>query len=911
MTRALARLVVQSMAIIVPSAERARWREEWLGEIESRADERAIRTLQHALGAPRDALTLRFDAGRDTLRALAAGWTTDARQTIRALWRQPRHVLTIVVCLGVGLTACVSVFSILNSLVYGEIRGIADRRSIVRLSISHDRAVSTESLGRAGAVDADPLSVSDLESLEHDPGPALASLAAEGTLRVAVSLGSTTTSAIAAFVSPDYFPTLRTPAYAGRLLTPSDSAPNAPPVVVVGVHLWRDRFGEATELLGRPLLIGGRAFTVVGIAPLGFFGFDPGEPGSSPLDHPQIWLPLRLADRWPFAPGLDEAWLNAGGRLKAGSALADARRSLDAASLRRSRERPDIRANAAYVVRPHGFSLDDAPVGLLLVMAMLLAVPLTVLAVACANVANLQLARATTRAREIAVRLSIGASRGQILRLLSLETAMLAMAATTAGWLGSAAVIRVVQDAFPLVIELDHRVLWFAIALVVMVTALSGLAPAWIATRRSVVGDLKHTVQGGGLPHARLRHALVIVQVAASLVLLVGSGLFVRLSQTVQTDIPQAIREQVVVAFDLGLLGYGPAETQQFLRDLQTRVDADPRVLAASIERNLSGRFANRGASAARFARVKEVAAGWPAVSDARLIAGRWLEPHDDWRAVVVNERLASVIAPDSVAVGRQIVVWTSEDDTPTTRDVVGVIANQPRHVDDWNPSPMIYSRLAESPADMERAARLDTGATSAPLQLADGEPIIQSRVETREFDLTIRTREPAATAGELRRLVREIDPRLPWAGFWFGPELYAGEFDSVRKLALAIGALGALALLLAAAGLYAVMGYVVSLRRHEFGVRLAIGASARDLMTLVGRLALRLSAIGLMAGLLITVPLAFVFRSLLVGVALPVFDPWAWLPVVAVLAMVTVVAAVGPARQAARIDPLSVLKVE
>jgi predicted permease len=826
---------------------------------------------------------------------------------MRALWRQPRHVVTIVVCLGVGLTACVSVFSILNSLLHGEIRGIADRHSLVRLSISHDRAVSTENLGRAGAVDADPLSVSDDESLEKDPGPSLTTLAAEGTLRVAVSLESTTTSAIAAFVSPEYFPTLRTPVHEGRLLTADDSAPNAPPVVVVGVHLWQDRLGSASDIVGRQLLLGGRAFTVVGVAPSRFFGLEPGEPGSSPLDHPQLWLPLRQADHWPSAPGLDEPWLNVAGRLGSGLTIEDSRRSLVSAGLRRSRERSEIRANAAYVARPDGFSMDDAPVGILLVMAMLLAVPLTVLAVACANVANLQLARATTRAREIAVRLSIGASRGQVLRLLSLETAILAIAATVAGWLGSAAVMRLVQDAFPLVIELDNRVLVFAIALAVIVTVLSGLAPAWIATRRSMVGDLKHTIQGGGLPHARLRHALVVVQVAASLVLLVGSGLFVRMSNAVQTDIPQAIREQVVVAFDFGMLGYREADTRRFLQDLRTRLDRDPRIQAGSIERNLSGRFSSPGAPAARFTRFRQVTTAWPAVTDARLVAGRWLDVHDEPTAVVVNERLADVLAPDGPAVGRQIVVWTNDDDAEKTFHIVGVIANQRRQVDDWNPSAEIYSALVDQPDDLRRSNE----ATHGPVPMAEGEPVIERRVETRELDLRIRTRETAAVTGDLRRLVREIDPRLPWAGLWSGPELYAGEFDSVRKLALAIGTLGALALLLAAAGLHAVMRYVVSLRQHEFGVRLAIGASAGDLMTIVGRLAVRLTAVGLTVGLLITVPLAFLFRSMLVGVTLPVFDPWAWLPIVAMLALVTIVAALGPARRAARVDPLAVLKAE
>lgn len=914
---ALARLMVHASARLVPRALRARWREEWLGEIDSADGGRRppAQSLRHALGAPRDALAARADAIGEVLRALAAGWATDARQTMRALWHRPRHALTIVLSLGVGLTVCVSVFSILNSLLYGEIPGVAHRRSLVRLSIAQDHAVSSENLGRAGAVTADALSVSDLDSLEQDPGPALTTLAAEGDLGVAVSLGSTTTSARALFVSTSYFSTLGTTADQGRLLAAGDGAPNAPAVVVVGAHLWRDSLGAPADLVGRQLLIGGRQFTVVGIAPPRFFGLQPGDPGSSPLAQPQLWIPLGHADAWPFAPDRDQPWLNVAGRLRPETTVEDARRHLVAASLRRARERPDIRANAEYIVRPHGFSIDDAPIGVLLVMAMLLAVPLTVLAVACANVANLQLARATTRAREIAVRLSIGASRGQIIRLLSLETAMLAAAATTAGWLGAAGVMRVARSWFPLTIELDHRVLWFAIALAIGVTMLSGLAPAWIATRRSVSGDLKHTAQGGGLPHARLRHALVVVQVAASLVLLIGSGLFVRTGYAVQGDIPQAVREQVIVSFDLGLLSYREVDTRRFVQDLQARLSVDPRIQAVSIERNQSGRYASPGAPTARFARLKEVTPEWPAVTDARLVLGRWLEARDPPRAVVVNERLARQLVPDGQVIGRQIVAWTGDDETPKTLDIAGVVENQRRYFDDWNPDAMIYAVL---PSDSQGASVTDrrreaaaAAAADGPVTLAPGEPIVHRVADTREFDLHIRTHDAAAVEGDLRRLVREIDPRVPWAGLWLGPDLYAGEFESVRWLWLTIGALGGLALLLAAAGLYAVMAYVVSLRQHEFGVRLAIGASARDLRAIVGRLALRLSGAGLAGGLLVTVPLALVFRSQLVGVTLAVFDPWAWLPVVAALAGITFIAALGPARRAARVDPVSVLRAE
>ena len=178
-------------------------------------------------------------------------------------------------------------------------------------------------------------------------------------------------------------------------------------------------------------------------------------------------------------------------------------------------------------------------------------------------------------------------------------------------------------------------------------------------------------------------------------------------------------------------------------------------------------------------------------------------------------------------------------------------------------------------------------------------------------FDLRIRSRDSAAVAADLRALVQSVDPRLPWVKFWHGADLYAGEFDAVRYLALAIGGFGALALLVAAGGLYAVMAYVVSLRQREFGIRMAIGARPEDLTAIVGRLALRLAGWGLAAGLILSVPAAFALRAMLVGITLSVADPLSWLPVLAALGGVTVLAAIVPARRAARVDPVRVLRVE
>jgi predicted permease len=569
-----------------------------------------------------------------------------------------------------------------------------------------------------------------------------------------------------------------------------------------------------------------------------------------------------------------------GGRLAGSASVDDARAGLAVAAARRAAERPDIRANATYPVRSHGFGPNDSPFEILIALAMILAIPLTVLAVSCANVANLQLARATTRARELAVRLAIGASRAQIVRLLVIEAAMLAMASTLAGWLGAAGAIAIAQAYFPLILTLDYRVLIFALALTTGVTLLSGLAPALIATRRSMAADLKHTHQGGGMAHRRLRHALVIVQVAASFVLLAGSSIFVRTSYAVQAGVPRAIEEQLVVAFDMDMLGYGPDDVGRVARGLRDRLRADPRVVAISLERDSSGRYGLPGddLDSARHSNVKDVTPDWATVTDARVVAGRWLESGGAPDAVVVNERLARQIDPEGRVVGRRVVLRTSAQ-ARQTLEIVGVIESQKRRVDDEQPDPVIYRLLpAVPPAG---------------------------------FDVRIRTRDNTALALDLRGIVESVEPRLPWARFWFGKDLYAGEFDAFRFMALAVGGFGALALLVAAGGLYAVMAYVVSLRQREFGIRIAIGARPEDLTAIVGRLALRLSGWGLAAGLVIAVPLAFVFRALMVGFSLSVTDPLSWLPVLAALAGVTVLAAIVPARRASRVDPMRVLRAE
>lgn len=676
----------------------------------------------------------------------------------------------------------------------------------------------------------------------------------------------------------------------GRLLAHADHAADVPPAAVIGYHLWNDYLGAPANLPGQTILIAGREFVVAGIAPPRFTGLRPADTTEPIMRSVQVWIPLRLADRWSVAPSPDHAWLEVFGRRQERASLTDVRAALAPAAARRAAEEPGTRAGAVYDVRPHGISPSMTPVDVLIALAMMMSIPLTVLAVACLNVANLQLARATTRAREFALRLAIGASRGQVVRLLTIEAATLALGATIVGCVGAAAALRLLQAYFSLSLSLDWRVLLATLTLTTGVTMLAGVAPAWIATRRLSGEHLRHTAQGGGLPHTRLRHGLVIMQIATSFVLLAGSNLFVRTAQATRADVPEPIREQVIVRFDLVMLGEGPAEAARIAHELESGLTSRGDVAAVSFERDAAARFSASGADVAaawRDTDLREVSPSYAAVNAVRMLAGRWLTSADPAQLVVVNERFARLLDPQGAnLVGRTIVLRSASEcrttpcSPPTSMsvEVIGVVENQRRRVDDANPDALVYRSLRTTPA---------------------------------AFDMRIRTSNPAAVGADLRGIVQAVDARVPWAEFWFGPDLYAGDFDLVRVFALGVGGLGVLALLLAAAGLYAVIAYVVSLRQREFGIRIAIGARPADVRRLVGRSALRLSAWGLGLGLVIAIPLAFVFRALIVGVSLQLLDPLVWTPVMGMLAAVAFVAAFVPARRASRVDPVTVLRAD
>jgi predicted permease len=880
-TARIARTLILAAAWLAPASLRARWREEWLAEIDAMIDASlpAGRLLSRAAGAPWDAIQARMAAARDLCRKLAHGWRSDLRQTVRSLRSSPRHALTVVLCLATGVTVTVSVFSAVNAMAYGEIPGVRDRASLVRLF----GQVQDPSGGPPRTYGG--LSLADYDAVAAAPGTALAGLAAEGELNVAVSMGEAATPARAAFTSPEYFTTLGLVPAAGRLLNAADDRAEAAPVVVISHQFWTDKLGAAADVVGGTLVIADREFLAVGITVPQFAGAAAADRDT------EIFLPLRYARGWRIAPAATQPWLAVFGRLQLPATADDAQRSLSVAAARRTAERSDGKT-MAFVAEPHGALPDASAVELALALAMILAVPLTVLAVACLNVANLQLARATTRARELGVRLAIGASRAQIIRLLTFEAGILACGAALLGWAGTAMVIRLTQSSFPLVVPMDVRVLVFALILTMGVTMLSGVLPALLATRQSAMDGLRHSARGGGLPHGRVRNTLVVLQIATSFLLLAGSSLFVRTARTLRDGMSTAVLEQIIVGFDVKLRGQDEADADRVRRELDARIAVRPDVRAVSFERDLNTAFSPDAAAPEQSwppADLQEVTPSFAAVSDLQLLSGRWLEAADAPHAVVVNERLARELKPDGQVLGARVYIPGRLETgcaappcprrPPEPLEIVGVVRNLQNEVFVSTPSPVVYRLLGSGVAT--------------------------------NFLMRVRSAAPAAVASDLRAIVRSIDPDLPWSGFELGPDYYTGDAAIMQNIAFGIGGLGVLALLLAGAGLYAVMAYIVSLRQREFGIRMAIGARPGDLTGIVGWLAVRLTVVGVIGGLMLLIPAWFVSQSVLVGLSLRLLDPWSWIPVIAMLAVVAVTAAIVPARRAAHVDPIAVLRAE
>jgi predicted permease len=727
-------------------------------------------------------------------------------------------------------------------------------------------------------------SLRNLERLQAH-GPWVSAIGAEVAQSFAVRAETDTVSVAGAFVSGHYFAALGTQPKLGRLIGPLDDRTDTD-AAVIGTGLWRRLFDDSPTVLGQTVTVLGRRFRVIGVAPDRFNGLartDLDEGG----DDQQIWLPLTVARGWP---GVDlESALRIAVRHAPGIDRDHVQRELN--GLAGTLDPPTSRGQARpfrLALREHGYGPTRWNAEAIRSAVVFLLPFLAVLVIACANVANLRLASATARVRELAVRFALGGTRSQIVRLLAAESAVLTAGAALLAWLLTRFVLFWLGRFFPMSLAPDLMVAAFVVAVSVGVLFLSGIAPAWRVTVRVQASGLRETTQSGGRAHSRLRNALVAVQVAVSIGLLVITAMSVRtitgaIHRT--ADLTDGLLQTTIHLEDVGY--DGPAATR-FAQTLLERLRADRRVTRAAISSApiLTEReefYARPGdtGTTRRFAFVTRATPGWLDILQVRTLAGRLLTEADRGMPVaVVNETMARALAPDAgSALGMPVRItgFQSGSAPPATVTIVGIVTDAVRPPSRAGLRPAVY------------------------LPLSDEAPLVQT--------LALRTSDPERLFSEVRRLITEVEPRAPVAFLESGSAVLARETRPIRLFAWGFGTLGALALLLATAGLYAVCLYVTTLRTREIGIRVAIGARQNDVIGLIVRQALRVVGLGIVTGLVLVIPIASAMRALFVGVS-PI-DPLSLGPTVLILLLAGLAAAVIPALRASRIDPVVALRQE
>jgi predicted permease len=796
--------------------------------------------------------------------------------------------------LGIGLNT--AVFSLVDALLLRPPAVAAPERLVHVYS-----SVSGDFLSHA------PMAFPDYEAL-RDRTRRLVGLAAYAWYPLALDRGDGSELVMAEVVTANYFALLGVAPTLGRALGSIDDRPGAPSAVAVLSHDgWRRHFAGSSDVVGREVRLNGRLFTVVGIAPRGFRGLIPGF-------SPDLWVPIHAAVSIPtgvtinfgaVTPGLErtadraQRWVWITGRLRADASVEQANAEVAALAVHLRHEYPASNAGRAFTaVAADEVRLSPAVdrevwAGSLLVMGVFAAG----LLLASANVASLFLARAIGRRREMATRLAIGAGRRRLVRQLSLEGLVLALAGgllglllarTSNAVLGRVGLPLMTAVSWPLELvlapSLDLRVLCFALAAAILSAVVFALLPAVEATRSDLTAMLRDLGPTGSTRASRgLRETLVAAQVAVAVVLLAAAGVAVRnLLDTARVDAGFDPERAAVVTLSPDLLGYGMDDAEELFARVHQRVSELPGVRSAALASHLPLTAAinfghvrpGDGDPRARETPVDfaSVGPGYFETMRIPLVAGRPFTQGDGPttpRVVIVNETLAHRLWPDSSALGRHL---------GDGSEVIGVVRDGK------------YRTLAERPRPfLYRSLRQDRRGTQTLLARTEGDP------------------RPLLPA--IRNAIRELDPRVPFSN----PRTLAGTIADAlflpRAAAGLLGFFGALGLLLAAVGILGVIAYLASARTREIGLRLALGASRGAILRWLLRRGVAPVAIGLAVGVAVSLSAAWGLSGFFSGIW-PV-DVHALVAAVSLLALAVITAGFAPSWLAANLDPASALRHE
>jgi predicted permease len=698
-------------------------------------------------------------------------------------------------------------------------------------------------------------------------------------------------------ISADFFSTLGTMPVLGRSFRADDDQVGAAPVVILGGGFWKRRFGASLEIIGKPMLLNGTSYTIVGVIPAGFTFYGRDRDVYTPIGQ---WTDVNFRDRRVDVSS------HGIGRLKTGVTLEQAKADMDGIAQNLAVAYPEADKNVGIKL----VSMKEDIVGNVQpFLIVLLAAVGFLLLIACVNVANLLLARSMGRSHEFAVRAAMGASQGRVIRQLLSESILLAGLGGALGLLlavwGTKAVLGTLPGALPRAneVSLDSRVLLFAMGLSLFAGIVFGLAPALKTSRVNLEGILKES--GRGLSGARhgLQGIFVAVEVAMALVLLVGAGLMVR-SLAALWRVDPGFNPSHAITFTLSLPG-GPtpssAETRARLRHFDDKMHSIPGVLAVSVTlgsrpmiHNSSEPFWIEGQP--KPANLPEMhqamfylaEAGFQQAMGVTLERGRFITPQDDEHApvvVVIDDVFARTYFPDENPVGKRI----NLAGFGVQAEIVGVVG----HVKQWGLD-------ADSKSAIE--AQFDFPFMQLPEKLM---PLAANAVA-----VVLRTEgDPTAVMSSVRRAVAEIDSREVVYNVQTMNEVVSNSFAARRLSMLLLGVFAALALVLACVGIYGVISYLVGQRTHEIGVRVALGAQRNDVLQLVIGHGARMALVGVAIGIGFALGLTRLMANQLFGVS--AHDPLTFAGVAVLLIIVALAACYIPARRAMRVDPVVALRHE
>jgi len=826
----------------------------------------------------------------------------DLRYALRGLRKSPMFTIVAVLSLGLGIGANTAIFSLM------------DQALLRSLPVKHpEQLVLFSAKGpRRGQINT---SYGDAYTFSYpmyrdfrDGNQVFSGVLARFPISFSMSWHDQTERVYGDLVSGNYFDVLGVHAAIGRTFLPEDDrTPGAHPVVMLSYGYWKRRFGADPGVLNQTIMLNAHPMTVVGISQAGFKGVGVGE-------APEVFVPMMMRNE--MSPGLNDLenrrsmWLNIFGRLKPGVSREQAEVAMNTFwKPILEMESKDMTGTSQRVLTQFlerhlsllegGRGISAASGQVSAAMAVLMGMVGLLLLIACANVANLLIARAAARQREISIRLAMGASRFRLIRQLLVESLLLALGGGLLGllvaeWTGEALLKFLPSDPSMMGIssQPDGRVLLFALALSVVTGILFGLIPSVQATKTDLASTLKDqasAVVGGGLGHLRVRKSLVVTQVALSLMLLIGAGLFARSLYNVK-NIDAGFHTDHLISFAVqpSLNGYSQERMRGLFERLQENIGRLPGIRAASMAEvtllagdnevttiDIEGYHAKEDEDMNVF--QNKIGPGFFATLGMPLLAGRDLTNADGPKApqtVIVNERFAKHFFGDENPIGRRIRFSREKDSI----EIVGMVRDG-KIVD-----------LREKP---QRCVYL---------------PYAQSQIGYMTFYARA-TQEPTAVAQMLREEVRRQDPNLPI----FNVRTMERQIDeslSIDRLVAALSAsFGALATLLAAVGLYGVMAYMVVRRTREIGIRMALGADRREVLRLVMKEVVVLAAVGIGIAVLASLAMGRLIQSQLLDVSAR--DPWVMAAATLALAAVALMAGFIPALRATRVDPLTALRYE